>query len=378
VWTLAERRWACACGGLLDLIGPAVDPIGRPDLSPLDRYARSLPPLAPGADLGLAVTPLVSAGVGRWLKADQGQPTGSFKDRGAAAMLGAAAAVGVGSVVVDSSGSAGRAAAAHCRSLGLRCRVFVPKSTVPAKVEAITRFGAEAIIVPGPRAAAALAAQAELGGADGPWYASHAHQPAFHHGVKTLAFELFEQFLGDLATATVAVPAGNGTLVLGLALGFQELLAAGRIKHSPALVAVQAAGCAPLAREWGVIAGGPPAGEAETVAAGIAVADPPRRAQVLARVRASGGQVLAVGDGEILAAQAELKRMGQEVEPTGAVAWAGAARLPRDRTVIAVLTGRWGRDDSVSPPVTGRRATHDRPQPMASDRSERWQASVRI
>jgi threonine synthase len=342
-WALSDLRWLCGCGGLLDLVGPLADPVpsGRPDQqppgSPLARYAAALPPGTGRVDLDMAVTPLHEAAPGMFVKCDFQQPTGSFKDRGAAVMIGAAAALGIESVVVDSSGNAGRAAAAHAAAASMACTVYVPAGTDRRKSGAIAAYGARLIEVPGGRAAAAAAAQASLRAPKvepPPWYASHVYQPLFHHGVKTLAYELYEQ-LSDLDRATVVVPAGNGTLVLGLWLGFGELAALGRLRRRPAVVAVQAERCAPLAG-LSVDPDGPP-----TVAAGIAVAAPPRAAQVRAAVMASGGRLVTVSEADIEAALTDLGRLGFEVEPTGAVGWAAVPHMPGvDGPVIVVLTGR--------------------------------------
>jgi threonine synthase len=274
----------------------------------------------------MSPTPLVAAGNGRWVKSDFEMPTGSFKDRGAAAMIGVAVAGGARAVVSDSSGNAGRSVAAHAAAAGLPCRVFVPAGTDADKISAIAAHGAEVVEVPGDRAAAAGAAQVEASA--GAWYASHVHQASFHHGVKTLAFELAAELPDPQGTAVV-VPAGNGTLVLGLWIGFSELAAAGRLRRVPRLVAVQAEVCAPLA-------GLPPAGA--TAATGIAVAHPPRAAQVRAAVAASGGRVLTVSEDAIAGAARELGGRGFDVEPTGAVAWAGLADV--SPPAVAVLTGR--------------------------------------
>ena len=336
-WSLADLRWICACGGLLDLVGPVADPLARSPLttsaagtgpvSPLDRYRAALPPGAGRVDLGLAVTPLREVAAGRFVKADYEQPTGSFKDRGAAVMIGAAAELGVRSILVDSSGNAGRAAAAHAAAAGLECRVFVPAGTDPVKIRVMAAYGASVFEVAGDRAAAAVAARRAL--AAGGWYASHVYQPLFHHGVKTLAYELFEQH-PDLDRASVVVPVGNGTLVLGLWIGFGELVALGHLARRPALVAVQAERCAPLA-------GRPPAAVA-TSAAGIAIPDPPRAAQIRGAVMATAGRVVTVAEEAIAAARDDLAGLGFEVEPTGAVAWAGASAVASP--VVAVLTGR--------------------------------------
>jgi threonine synthase len=273
---------------------------------------------------------------------DQVLPTGSFKARGAAVMLGLAAELGETSVVVDSSGNAGRAVAAYAARAGLEATVFVPDSTDRARVEAIRCLGATVIEVPGGRSAAARAAVAALGptaphSRATPWYASHVFQPAFHLGVRVLAFELHEQ-LGQ-ALGTVVVPAGNGTLVIGLWLGFRDLLATGRIPKIPEIVAVQAERCAPLA-------GRAPVGS--TAAVGIAIPAPPRAGQVAAAVRASRGRVLLAAEEDLVPAQGHLRAMGVDVEPTAAAVWA-AWRLgegPLDCSasdrggVVLVMTGR--------------------------------------
>lgn len=334
LWPLEMSRWCCSCSGLLDLVGPLTDPVGSDAASPLERYRDCLPPLAPGVDLGLAVTPLEPAGDQRWIKADYRHPTGSFKDRGAAVMIGAAARAGTGSIVVDSSGNAGRSAAAHAAAVGLACTVYLPQSTPPAKVAAMARYGAGTVMVGGPRAAAAVAAQ-QAAVAGGHWYASHAHRPSFHHGVKTLAYELYEQSLGrfDLAGAAIVVPAGNGTLVLGCWIGFGELVALGRLARRPRIVAVQAERCAPLT-------GRPaPPGGRPSAAAGIAIAAPPRLGQVRAAVTSSGGRVVTVSEDEIAAAITQLAGLGHVVEPTGAVAWAALDGRSGPGPRVAVLSG---------------------------------------
>ena len=366
-WEPADLRWRCSCGGLLDMVGAVVDPLpdppgGRPapPAGPyLRRYRASLPPGGDTVDLGASVTPAVEVSPGTWIKADFEQPTGSFKDRGAAVMVGAAASLGVRSLLVDSSGNAGRSVAAHAQRAGLACTVYLPGGTAPAKVAAIAACGASVVEVPGGRAAAASAAVAAASAPDAAFYASHVYQPAFHHGVKTLAFELYEQVPG-LEAGSVVVPAGNGTLVLGLWIGFGDLVAAGRMARRPAVVAVQAERCAPLLAGGAgraVAAGGAEAagsGEAAspaTAAAGIAIPNPPRAAQIRGAVLASGGSVVAVAEEDILGAGEDLSGLGFPVEPTGAVAWAAlrsgvvpARPAPGpgggSGPVVAVLTGR--------------------------------------
>jgi threonine synthase len=321
-WGPPDHRWRCGCGGLLDVQGP----VGE---------------LPPGAEWRETPTPLREIQPGLLLKMDQLLPTGSFKARGAAVMIGMASELGVGRVIVDSSGNAGKAVAFYAGKAGMQVEVFVPESTAPEKVAAIAALGATVVAVAGGRVAAAVEAQRRVeAGTDPPWYASHVYRPAFHHGVKTLAFELYQQ-LGD-EIGTVVVPAGNGTLVIGLWLGFRELASLGRVVRVPRLVAVQASRCAPLA---GMVPTGP------TAAVGIAIPSPPRAGQVRAAVLASGGCILTVSEEELHGAHRSLEAMRVEVEPTSAAVWAAwqlgdGRRLDARRdcggrgNVVLVLTGR--------------------------------------
>jgi threonine synthase len=333
----------------LDLQGPQVDPVAGVEAGDrpwsLWRYRDALPRLAGAVggevSLGEGLTPLLPAGEGLWWKLDQVMPTRSFKDRGASVLLSLATSLGVRQVAVDSSGNAGIAVAAYAARAGMTAEVYLPASTSAAKRQVIESYGARVVAVPGDRAAAADAAQAAVAGGR-VWYASHVYRAAFGHGVKTLAFELWEQ-LGGRAPGTVVVPAGNGTLVLGLWLGFGELVRAGRADRMPAIVAVQSERCAPLA-------GRPPSSFGPTVAAGIAIASPPRAGEVRAAVVASGGRVVTVPEESLAPAVASLAARGVAVEATAATVWAawglGAGPVPArprgvaDRPpVVLVLTG---------------------------------------
>ena len=333
----------CPCGGLLDLdpaTGPwAVD--GR--ATGLWRY-RSRFPFDPrwdgweGLTMGEGGTALVAVD-GALGKVEYASPTLSFKDRGAVLVVARAVLGGAEEVLVDSSGNAGTAVAAYAARAGLRCTVVAAATTSPAKLAQIRLHGATLRLVEGSREDVAAAARAEVA-ERGTWYASHVWDPTFCEGTKTLAFEVFEQ-LGRLPDVVV-LPAGNGTLVLGWSRGVAELVGAGLVASAPRIVAVQAAGCAPLAAAWAAGAADvAPVATAPTVAEGIAIAAPPRGAAVLAAVRASGGTVVTVDDPAIAAARDRLARTGFSVEPTAAATWAGLGQARPDpgELVLAPLCG---------------------------------------
>lgn len=306
------------------------------------RYRRFLP-IADDASivtLGEGWTPLhewAIDGTPVWLKLEQLFPSGSFKDRGATVLVSAANEAGVERVVEDSSGNAGCAIAAYCARAGIACRILVPADTTKAKLAQIRAYGAELVAVPGDRQATAQAAWEE---AQTRYYASHVWNPLFLQGCKTFAYELCEQ-LGWRAPDAVVLPVGNGTLLLGAYLGFQDLLTRGIIKAMPRLIGVQSVACAPLVAAWegrtfDATQPGP------TIAAGIAIAAPARQEQILQAVSQSGGGFIAVSEEDIVEALRLLTTRGLFVEPTAAATIAGLRKvLPtlEGQTVASALTG---------------------------------------
>jgi threonine synthase len=191
--------------------------------------------------------------------------------------------------------------------------------------------------VNGPRQYATLVAWSAA--AHGGTYASHVYHPLYLEGTKTLAYELWED-LGESAPARVVVPVGNGTLLLGLLRGFHDLHAAGLIDHLPALVAVQAAACSPLAPAFAAGRRVPESVKpSPSRAEGLAIANPVRGARILAAIQSTAGSVLTVTEPEIEAAQRHLARAGFHVEPTAAVAGAALSHLSPQAGSVAVLTG---------------------------------------
>ena len=311
------------------------------------RYEEALPAIPHEARITFqeGFTPLVPYAVGKarvWLKLDYLFPTGSYKDRGATVLISHAHTSNIKHVVQDSSGNAGCAIAGYAGKAGIGCKIFVPADTSPAKIVQIRMYGAEVVLVEGDRQATA---EACLAAAQNTYYASHVYNPLFLQGTKTFAYEVCEQ-MGWKAPDVVVLPAGNGTLLLGAYIGFQDLWKAGMITKLPRLVGVQAANCAPLYEAWqhntipnsSYIA-------TPTLAEGIAIAQPYLGNQMLEAVRETGGNFIAVGEEAILKQLVELARQGYYVEPTSACVIAGLTTylqnytLPADAQIVSVLTG---------------------------------------
>jgi threonine synthase len=239
--------------------------------------------------------------------------------------------------VEDSSGNAGASFAAYAARGNIAAKIFVPESTSAPKQAQIEAFGAELVLVPGPRSESA---QAVRDAADkGAIYASHAYLPFGLPGLATIAYELLDQ-LGEVP-GTIIAPAGHGSLLLGISQGFDALKRAGEITTKPRLIAVQARACAPL---WAVVNMGASGlawvTEGETLAQGVQVTKPTRGDELVKAIEASGGTVLAVEEEEIVEGRNALAKLGFYVEPTSAIVWSALQQvLPEiPEPIVTILT----------------------------------------
>jgi threonine synthase len=355
------RQNSCpACGGRIVVFRDAHPPAGRlPEQAGAAGIWRYAPLLMPVRDssrvsLGEGGTPLLAAarlgarlGLPRLRLKDESQnPSGSFKDRGLA--VGASIAVdhGLAGLMAASTGNAAASTAAYAARAGKPSVVLVPEGTPAAKMAHARACGARVIAVRGTYSDAhALAGSAadQLG-----WLntTSTFVCPFTVEGARTVAFELGPEVTPDW----IAVPIGAGPLLVAIAEGYAELRQLGLATRTPRLLAVQAAGCAPIVRALRHPgARVQPWDSPRSVASGLAdplVGYPEQGDETVAAVRGSGGAGVAVEDADILAAVRMLAAdEGLFQEPAGAVAVAGVQRArqegiigPGDH-VVACLTG---------------------------------------
>ncbi len=303
--------------------------------------------------LGEVVTPLVElprlaarlglADGGRLIVKDEGHlPTGSFKARGLALAVAMGKALGVAHMAMPSNGNAGAALAAYAGRAGLRATVFCPEDTPEINLREIQLQGAEVWRVNGliNDCGRLVGDGKEVVG----WFdVSTLKEPYRIEGKKTMGLELAEQ-LGWTLPDVILYPTGGGTGLIGMWKAFDELARIGWIRDDrrPRMVAVQAAGCAPIVRayERGE-SHAEPWQDAHTVAAGIRVPAAIGDFLILQAVRDSGGFAIAVDDEAILAARAEVARAeGLLLCPEGAATYAayrGAledGRIGRHETAV--------------------------------------------
>ena len=314
VYPVEGLNYQCECGGLFKLQATKEDKIPTT------------------VSLGEIQTPLLKRKLKHrefFLKLDYMHPTGSFKDRGAFSMINKLKELDIKEVVEDSSGNAGAAIAGYCAAAGIKCNIYLPEGTSAGKIKQISAYKANVVKVPGTRDDTA---KAILKAAEKTYYASHVYNPLFFEGTKSLAHEIYAQMgVPDY----IVVPAGNGTMLLGVYIGFKEI---GKL---PRIIAVQSQNCAPLVSKFK----GQPAAEMKpTVAEGIAIREPKRMDEMIAAVKESKGDFIAVDEESIIKAQEILGEMGIYIETTSGAAVAAAMQyfsesFDEKASIVVPLTG---------------------------------------
>jgi threonine synthase len=316
------------------------------------RYRELLPVrrLADIVSLGETMTPLVrlprlaaALGGGELLVKDEGRlPTGSFKARGLVMAVSMARAFGIKHMAMPTNGNAGAALAAYATRAGIKSTIFCPDDTPEVNVSEIALQGATVYRVNGlidDCGKIVGEGRSKVG-----WFdASTLKEPYRIEGKKTMGLELAEQ-LGWQVPDVIFYPTGGGTGLIGMWKAFAELEAIGFIgAKRPRMVAVQAAGCAPIVRAYEAGVDHAPRWEnAHTVASGIRVPQAIGDFLILRAVRESNGFAVAVSDEAITAAVDEVARQeGFLMCPEGGATYAAYKQSLADgrisRTERAVL-----------------------------------------
>ena len=293
------------------------------------RYREVLPAAGGGApvSLGEGFTPLIRAArlgaelgmEGLYVKDESANPTNSFKARGLSVAVTRARDLGARTLSLPSAGNAGNALAAYAAQAGLAARVFMPRDVKEPFIRECELYGAHVTLVDGLITDAGRLAAARAAAAG--WYdVSTLKEPYRVEGKKTMAYELAEQFDWEWPEWFI-YPTGGGTGIVGMWKAFAELEQLGWMPRGrrPRLVAVQAAGCAPIVRAFtaGATRADPWAG-AQTVADGLRVPAAIGDFLILQALRDSRGAAVAVDDDRMVGAMRELGALeGISAAPEG-------------------------------------------------------------
>lgn len=313
------------------------------------------PPLL---SLGEGDTPLVKsrsiglkAGLDRlWFKLETGNPSGSYKDRFAAAAVSHMLGEEQHTCVATSSGNTGAALAAYCAAAGIRCRIAVVETAPMAKLQQMQAYGADVFRVRGFGLQPEITAKTfdrlrDLGSGAGHAVQISAYQysPKGMAGVESISFELSEQLDGNVDH--VFCPAGGGGLTLAVARGFAKSAA------QVAVHCVQPEGNNTIAGPLRDGSEKAQATDCTSQISGLQVAGVIDGDEVIQECRPTGGTGYLVSDEEVWGWQRRLAREeGIFCEPAGAVALAGAMKaaangeIEKDANVVCLVTGSGFKD----------------------------------
>lgn len=290
------------------------------------------------------ITPLASAKIGHvniLAKMDSLMPTGSFKDRGAAMVVNYLNSQGIRSISEDSSGNGGSAYAGYAAKGNFDCNIFVPAGTSLGKTVQTRIYGARCFEIEGSREDVANAAMNSKATHDS-YYVGHNWHPLFIEGVKSIAYEIWEQ-CGYQAPDNFIAPAGNGSLLAGAYLGFMELLRGGAIDKMPRLFGIQTEGIQPFVQQFNNEEIN--IGSTDTLAEGIKIQRSSRIKEIIEFVRQSNGSFISVNESEIKEALHMMGKQGFFIEPTSAAAFSGIKKLidtdqiMEGQITVGVITG---------------------------------------
>jgi threonine dehydratase len=256
-----------------------------------------------------------------FLKLENMQFTGSFKDRGSCLKLQrlAQAPNPPAGVAAASAGNHAQGVAYHGRRLGLPVLIVMPQTTPFSKVERTEALGAE-VVLRGESVAESTIAARELANERGLEFVHPYDDPAIVAGQGTVAVELLED---QPQVDTLVVPIGGGGLCAGIALWAKH------VKPSIRVIGVQTEMCPSMLAK---LRGQPtPVLQTHTLADGIAVKTPGViPSEILAKLL---DDILLVGELDVETAVQVLAAQ-QKIVAEGACA-AGVAALFRHKHLFA-------------------------------------------
>lgn len=294
-----------------------------------------------------------------YLKHEQCNPTGSFKDRPVSVGISKAVEFGYDEIVVASSGNGAASVASYAANVGVKAKILVPENTPKEKINQALFYGGEVIKVKGPYSnsfnlAKEMSEKQHLFNLTTTFI-----NPYTVEGDKIVAYELYKQLKANIPDY-IFVPIGAGPLLVGIYKGYKELFDLSIIDKVPKMVGIQAEGCSPIARAYidnRVVVESED--NPQTIAGGICdglTGYSKDGTHTLSIINKTEGHAQFVSDKEIKEAQFELaKYEGVFVEPSSAATVAGIKksiaekRIQKTHLIVAMLTGHGLKDmNSIS------------------------------
>jgi len=305
-----------------------------------------------------------------WVKDETGNVSGSHKARHLmgvmlylrvieAAHLPIAEDLARRRLAIASCGNAALAAAVIARAADWPLDVFIPPDADAVVVARLRELGARISVCarrPGEAGDPCFLRFCEAVEAGAiPFGVQGSENGLAIEGGRTLAFEMAERFAADGAVpGEVYVQVGGGALASALAQGFALATATGVIEHAPALVAVQTAGCAPLARAWERFAAAGAADAARrrshymwpwettpaSLAHGILDDETYDWLEIVEAMRSTGGRAIVVSEPDLARAHAlAAQHTPIRASATGTAGFAGVLAAPPAGSAAVIFSG---------------------------------------
>ncbi|MBL7735921.1 MAG: pyridoxal-phosphate dependent enzyme [Chitinophagaceae bacterium] len=292
-----------------------------------------------------------------YFKLENMNPTGSYKDRFAAAFVSILRSKGQEICVATSSGNTGAALAAYCAASGIKCFVAIVDGAPLGKIKQMQIYGAHAYMVQGfgtdtevtSRVFSLLEEITHSVGLPLP-ISAYRYCSEGMQGVQTIAYEI----LDDMQDEDVHIfsPAGGGGLTLSIAKGATEYARKYPNTFLPVVHCVQPEGNNTIA---GALRNNKKNARkidfSRTEISGLQVPNILDGDQTISACRSLGGNGYIVSDRETFQWQRLLgTKEGIFCEPAGAVALAGLAKAVEEKRinstdkVVCLITGSGFKD----------------------------------
>ncbi len=272
-----------------------------------------------------------------YMKLEGDNPTGSFKDRGTTVVISDAYNKGFRSSTVASTGNMGASVAAYSAYANIKARIFIPQDVPEEKIAQIKAYGADLVKVDGgfPAAVERSRTEAEKGDI---YLASTGLNPFFIEGLKTVAFEIYEQ---TGVPDKMIVPTGSGGLLTAIFKGFEELRLLSITDRSPKMIAVQSENISPIVTAWRERTEVKEPTGGKTIASAIMVKSPFNGISAIKAMDDSGGMGVTVSDHQIHEGIKKLGAEGVFAEPASAAAIAALEKIDhrKDEKIVLIITG---------------------------------------
>ena len=300
------------------------------------KYKDLLPPVDKTMTLSEGETPIVYDGnLKTYFICEHLNPSGSFKDRGAALTISYISSLDINKELVeDSSGNAGIALTLYSMLAGLKIHIFTPKDAPEGKIRLIKLLGGilhQSISRDEAYREAYKYSKDRI-------YVGHLYNPYFLYGVKTISYHISEiiNYIDN-----IFIPFGSGTLYLGIYYGIKELYDNDIIKSKPVLHVVEAEGYEKIANALGLKR----SDKKSKYMDGIKVSIAPRIDEVLESFKEFKVIIHSVTDFDTAKALRKLIKLGYIVEPTSAASLAALSKSIEEGSIrrtdknVIILTG---------------------------------------